>query len=117
MAIKSIKQYLERMVREYNSLSGEFDNYSPMNERYFGYVKMCEKMLHNLSDETLEQPIVFREFRYCGSCSRYNDFHHRCRDSLGNVVKELIFRHTEACCCFEPLPREEKREGERREGE
>ena len=110
MDVKSIKQYLEQMVREYKSLSGEFDNYTPMGERYFGYAKMCEKMLHDLSDATLEQPLLFRTINCCGECSLYNNFHHCCRDSSGNVIKELIFRDTEACCCFE-------QRGERREGE
>ena len=103
MGTKTIKQYLEQMVREYRNLSNEFDNYSPKSELYFGYVKMCEKMLHDLSDETLEQTVSFRKFNYCGECSRYNDFHHCCKDAVGNVVKHLIFRNTEACCCFEPL--------------
>ena len=103
MEAKTIKQYLEKMVFEYRNLSNEFDNYSPKNELYSGYAKMCEKMLHDLSDKTLEQQLSFRKFNYCGECSRYNDFHHRCRDNVGNVIKELIFRNTEACCCFEPL--------------
>ena len=97
------------MLQAYNEVSSEFDNYSPKNELYFGYAKMCEKMLHDLSDKTLEQPVSFRKFNYCGERARYNNFHQRCRDSLGNVIKELIFRDTEACSYFEPLTCEEMR--------
>ena len=102
------------MVREYRNLSNEFSNYSPKNELYNGYAKMCEKALHDLSDETLEQPIVFRKLNYCGECSRYNDFHHCCRDNIGNVIKEMIFRHTEACNCFEPLSYGERKDNDRK---
>lgn len=97
----TIKQYLASQARNYSNIASEFDNYSPKNELYSGYAKMCEKMLHDLSDETLEQPVVFRKFKYCGECARYNDFHKNCRDSLGNEIRCLIFKNTEACDCFE----------------
>lgn len=98
---KTIKQYLESNARYYRNIASDFDNYCPKNELYTGYAKMCEEMLHDLSDETLAQPIVFRKFNYCGECARYNNFHHNCRDCSGNEIRCLIFKNTEACSCFE----------------
>lgn len=97
----TIKQYLELQASNYSDIASEFDNYSPKNELYSGYAKMCEKILHDLSDEILEQPAVFRKFNHCGECARYNNFHHICRDDSGNVIKYLVFKGTEACDCFE----------------
>jgi hypothetical protein len=99
----TIRQYLEQSIQEYRSISNEFTNYSPQNERYFGYVLMCEKVLHDLSDETLDRPISFREFNYCGECARYNNFHLCCKDDAGNEIKCLIFKDTEACDYFKSL--------------
>ena len=100
----TIKQYLEALAKGYRNLSYEFDNYSPSSERYKGYAGMCKKMLHDLADETLGQPIVFREFNYCIECRHYNKFHRSCRDDLGNEIKILVFDDTEACEFFEQLP-------------
>ena len=99
--INTLRRYLKLQASNYRNIASEFDNYSPKNELYIGYMKMCEKMLHNLSDETLEQPVVFRKFNYCGECARYNDFHHACRDNIGNEIKCLVFKDTEACDYFE----------------
>ena len=99
----TIKQYIEQSIKEYRSISNEFATYSPQNERYFGYVLMCEKMLHDLSSDTLDQPISFRKFNYCGECARYNNFHRCCRDDSGNEINCLIFETTEACDYFKSL--------------
>lgn len=101
----TIKQYLESLAKGYRGLSCDFDNYSPKSELYTGYAGMCEKMLHDLSDDTLQQPVAFREFNHCVECRHYNDFHHSCRDDLGNEIKILVFKDTEACKYFEPLLR------------
>lgn len=101
----TIRQYLESLTKGYHNLSYDFDNYSPKSELYAGYARMCEKMLHDLSDETLEQPVAFREFNHCIECRHYNNFHHSCRDDLGNEIKILVFEDTEACEYFEPLSR------------
>lgn len=98
--MNNLGQYLRSRARNYRDIASEFDNYSPKNELYNGYALMCEKMLHDLSDETLEQPVVFRKFSHCGDCTRYNDFHHNCRDSFGNEIRCFIFKNTEACDCF-----------------
>ena len=99
----TIRQYLESLAKGYSNLGSEFNNYSPKNELYTGYARMCEKMLHDLSDQTLELPVAFRRFNYCGECRRYNKFHNACRDDLGREIKTLVFDHTEACEYFESL--------------
>jgi hypothetical protein len=101
----TIKQYLEALAESYRNLSYEFDNYSPSSELYLGYAGMCRKLLHDLADETLLQPVVFREFNHCIECRHFNKFHSACRDDLGNEIKILVFGDTEACELFEPLAR------------
>lgn len=98
--VSTLRQYLERQARDYYDIASEFDNYSPKNELYTGYVRMCDEMLHYLSEETLEQPVAFRKINHCGECGRYNNFHHTCTDDFGNEIRCLIFKDTEACDYF-----------------
>ena len=96
----TLRRYLKLQASNYHNIASEFDNYSPKNALYTGYAKMCEKMLHDLSDETLEQSFAFKKFNYCGECGRYNNFRHSCQDDFGNEIKCLVFKDTEACDCF-----------------
>lgn len=96
----TLKQYLESCAKSYRNLASEFDNYSPKNELYNGYARMCDEMLHDLSDQTLESPVVLRQFHYCSECKYYNSFHHACKDDQGDDIKILVFDDTEACELF-----------------
>lgn len=98
----TIRQYLESCAKSYHNLASEFDNYSPKNELYNGYSRMCDQLLHDLSDETLESPAVLRQFHYCNECKYYNSFHHVCRDDQGDEIRILVFDNTEACEFFKP---------------
>lgn len=98
---RTLREYLEIQARDYYNIASEFDNYSPKNELYTGYVRMCDEMLHYLSEETLEQPVAFRKINYCGECGRYNKSSCVCRDEFGKVITWMRFENTEACDCFE----------------
>lgn len=56
----TLREWLEKREKEYDSIAYDFPTYSPKFELYYGHSLAFKKMLDKLSDETLNQTVSFK---------------------------------------------------------